>query len=179
MIELRPTGGCNPTHVAVGETVVQVNDRRYWLFVAVDPDTDRLLHVRLFPAMTTALTELFPAELRQKRLFDDAIFFIDSVPWLQAARHHHLLRFQHVTNGNRRAVERTFKQFKPEQKPSKPASDRLTRTAETWFRQSPSVSISQSVQYLTYVLHLFRLFPISRRIDTVFYLIRSRSDRCR
>jgi len=42
---LQPEEGYNPDYVAVDETVIQVNDQRYWLFAAVNPDTSRLLHV--------------------------------------------------------------------------------------------------------------------------------------
>ena len=66
--DLQPTEGCDPNYVAVDETVIRVNDQRYWLFAAVDPDRNRLLHVRLFPTRTQALTEMFLAELREKHL---------------------------------------------------------------------------------------------------------------
>ena len=55
---------------------------------------------------------MFLAELREKHLVDDAIFLVDGAPWLQAACHRHSLRFQHVTHGNRNAIERAFKEFK-------------------------------------------------------------------
>jgi hypothetical protein len=47
--DLQPTDGADPNHVAIDETVIQLNDERYWLYAAVDPDTNRLLHVRLYP----------------------------------------------------------------------------------------------------------------------------------
>jgi hypothetical protein len=37
-----------PNYTEVDETVTRVNCQRHWLFAAVDPDTNRLLHVRLF-----------------------------------------------------------------------------------------------------------------------------------
>jgi transposase-like protein len=110
--DLQPTDGADPDHVAVDETVIQLNDERYWLYAAVDPATNRLLHVRLFPTRTLALTEMFLAELREKHLVDDATFLVDGAPWLQAACHRHGLRFQHVTHGNRNAVERIFREVK-------------------------------------------------------------------
>jgi transposase-like protein len=61
--------------------------------------------------ITEARTE-FLTELREKHLVDDAIFLVDGAPWLQAACHRHSLRFQHVTHGNRNAVERVFKELK-------------------------------------------------------------------
>jgi len=110
--DLLPEGGCNPNHVALDEPVIQVNDQRYSLYAAVDPDTNRLLHIRLYPTRTTVLTEMFLAALREKHLVDDAVFLVDRVPWLQAALHHHGLRFYHETYGNRNAVERVFKKLK-------------------------------------------------------------------
>ena len=110
--DLQPLDGADPDHVAVDETVIQLNDERYWLYAAVDPATNRLLHVRLFPTRTRALTEMFLSELREKHLVGDAIFLVDGAPWLQAACHRHVLRFQHVTHGNRNAVERVFRELK-------------------------------------------------------------------
>jgi transposase-like protein len=110
--DLQPTDGADPDHVAVDETVIQLNDERHWLYAAVDPATNRLLHVRLFPMRTLALTEMFLSELREKHLVDDATFLVDGAPWLQAACHRHGLRFQHVTHGNRNAVERVFREIK-------------------------------------------------------------------
>ena len=110
--DLQPLDGANPDHVAVDETVIQLDDERYWLYAAVDPATNRLLHVRLFPTRTQALTEMFLSELREKHLVDDALFLVDGAPWLQAACHRHGLRFQHVTHGNRNAVERIFREVK-------------------------------------------------------------------
>ena len=83
--DLQPTEGHDPDYVAVDETVIRVNDQRYWLFAAVDPDTSRLLHVRLFPTRTQAVTEMFLTELQEKHLVSDAIFLVDGAPWLQTA----------------------------------------------------------------------------------------------
>jgi transposase-like protein len=109
--DLQPLDGVNPDHVAVDEPVIQLDDDRYWLYAAVDPATTRLLHVRLFPTRTQALTEMVLSELREKHLVDDAAFLVDGAPWLQAACHRLGLRFQHVTHGNRNAVERVFREL--------------------------------------------------------------------
>ena len=54
---LQPTSGKNPNQVAVDETVIRINDQQYWLYAAADPETNELLHLRLFSTTTTALTE--------------------------------------------------------------------------------------------------------------------------
>ena len=90
--DLQPIEGADPDHVAIDETVIQLNSERYWLYAAVDPNTNRLLHVLVYPTRKQALTEMFLAEFREEHLVDDA-------PWLQAACHRHGLRFQHETHG--------------------------------------------------------------------------------
>jgi len=106
--ELQPLDGADPDHVAVDETVIQLNDEQFWLYAAVDPETNRLLHVKLVPTRNQAITEMFLAELREKHLVDDALFLVDSGPWLHAALHRHGLRFQYERHGNRNSVERVF-----------------------------------------------------------------------
>lgn len=103
---LQPRDGKEPNHVAIDETVIQLNDQRYWLYDAVDPATGEFLHVRLFPARTTVLTKQFLQELGEKHHVAESLFLVDGAPWLQTVLHQLGLRFRHVTHGNRNAVER-------------------------------------------------------------------------
>jgi len=133
--DLQPTDGADPDHVAVDETMIQLNDERYWLYAAVDPDINRLLHMRLYPTRTQALTEMFLSELREKHLVDDATFLVDGAPWLQAACHRLGLRFQHVTHGNWNAVERVFCELKRRTHQfSNTFSHAEPSTAENWLQ---------------------------------------------
>ena len=63
--DLQPIEGADPDHVAVDETVIQLDTERYWLYAAVDTHTNRLLYVRLFPTRTQALSEMFLSKLRK------------------------------------------------------------------------------------------------------------------
>ncbi len=138
--ELQPATGCEPDHVALDETVIQLDDERYWLYAAVDPATNRLLHVRLFPTRTQALTELFLRELREKHDVTDAVFLVDSAPWLQAALHRHGLRFQTETHGNRNSVERVFREVKR----------RTTQFSNTFSHADPDTAESWLQAYAVY-----------------------------
>ena len=100
--DLQPLDGANPDNVAVDQTVIQLNDEHFWLYAAVDPDTNRLLHVKLSPTRNQAITEIFLAELRDKHLVDDAIFLVDSAPWLQVALHRHMAS---ITDTKNTAIE--------------------------------------------------------------------------
>ena len=133
--DLQPADGCDPDHVAVDETVIQVNNQRFWLYAAVNPATNRLLHVRLYPTRTLVLSKMFLAELREKHLVDDAVILVDGAPWLQAACHELGLRFQHETHGNRNSVERVFKELKRRTEAfANHFRHTAPETAETWLQ---------------------------------------------
>jgi putative transposase len=133
--DLQPTSGKNPNQVAVDETVIRINDQQYWLYAAADPATNELLHLRLFAATTTALTEIFLRELQQKHDVEDATFLVDGANHLQAALHRAGLRFQTQRHGNRNAVERIFREIKRRTSSfSNCFSHVEPETAETWLQ---------------------------------------------
>ena len=53
--DLQPESGKNPDHVAVDETVIQLNNEQYWLYAAVDPATNELLHTSLETTTNTVI----------------------------------------------------------------------------------------------------------------------------
>ncbi|RLM53511.1 IS6 family transposase [Halobellus sp. Atlit-31R] len=110
--DLQPEEGRSPNHVALDEAVIRINDEQFWLYAAADPDTNDLLHLRLFATTTTALPEIFLGELRQKHDIESAIFLVDGAQHLQTALARAGLRFQTERTGNRNAIERIFREFK-------------------------------------------------------------------
>ena len=44
--DLQPTAGKQPDHVALDETVIQLDAQRYRLYAAIDPETNEFLHVK-------------------------------------------------------------------------------------------------------------------------------------
>jgi putative transposase len=78
--DLQPASDASPDHIALDETVIRVNGQQYWLYAAVDPETNRFLHIRLFTTTTTALTQKFLRELRTKHDVSKAGF----TPYLRA-----------------------------------------------------------------------------------------------
>ena len=109
---LQPESGRSPNQIALDETVIRINDEQFWLYAAGDPETNDLLHVRLFSTTTTALTEIFLRELRQKHDVETAVFLVDGAQHLQTALDRAGLRFQMCRHGNRNAVERIFRELK-------------------------------------------------------------------
>ena len=110
--DLQPVSGKSPNQIAVDETVIRINDQQFWLYAAANPQTNEILHLRLFSTTTTALTEIFLKELRQKHDVETAVFLVDGAKHLQAALQRAGLRFQTERHGNRNAVERIFREVK-------------------------------------------------------------------
>jgi len=131
----QPTSDETPNQIAVDETVIRINDQQYWLYAAANPKTNEFLHIRLFSTTTTALTEIFLRELREKHNVEDALFLVDDAPHLKAALHRTGLRFQVDRHGNRNAVERVFREVKRRTSSfSNYFSHVQPNTAETWLR---------------------------------------------
>jgi len=81
-------------------------NKSFALVNAADPQTNELLHVRLFSTTTTALTEMFLRELRQKHDIETAVFPVESAIHPELGVPELASRFQTRRHGNRNALER-------------------------------------------------------------------------
>ena len=57
--------------------MIQLDEEYYWLYAAVDPESNELPHTALEPTTNNAFARSFFAELREKHDVDDAVFLID------------------------------------------------------------------------------------------------------
>ena len=110
--DLQPDEGQSPDHVAVDETVIQLNDEYYWLYAAVDPESNEVLHTALEPTTNNAFAHSFFAGLRENHDVDDAVFLIDGSHSLKDACNRHGLDLRYERHGNRNSVERVFREVK-------------------------------------------------------------------
>ena len=110
--DLQPEDGRSPDHVALDETVIRLDDEQYWLYAAVDPETNELLHTKLEPTRTNVLAHAFFTELREKHDVEDAVFLVDGATPLKDACTRHGLDFRYEKHGNRNSVERVFREVK-------------------------------------------------------------------
>ena len=133
--DLLPEAGRSPNHVAVDETVIQLDDEQYWLYAAVDPDSNDLLYTKLEPTRTKVIADPFFAELREKHDVDDAIFLVDGAVPLHRACRKHGLDFRYERHGNRNSVERVFREVKRRTTSfSNCFSNAEAETANEWLR---------------------------------------------
>src|SRR6056297_2591750 len=133
--DLQPRSDQNPDHVAVDETVIQLNDEQYWLYAAVDPQTNELLYTTLEPTTTKVLAHSFLTELSEKHDVSDAVFLVDGSHSLQDACQRHGFDFRYEKHGNRNAVERVFREIKRRTLCfSNCFSNAEPKTADDWLR---------------------------------------------
>ena len=64
----QPEDGKSPEYVAVDETVIQLDDQQYWLYAAVDPDSNDLLHTQLEPTRNNVTAEGFFVNSARNRM---------------------------------------------------------------------------------------------------------------
>ena len=72
--DLQPADGASPDHIALDETVIRINGQQFWLYAAVNPDTNEFPHVRLFTTTTTALTRRFLQEFSRNTMSQTPCF---------------------------------------------------------------------------------------------------------
>jgi transposase-like protein len=115
--------------------VIRLNDERYWLYAAVDPETNELLHTKLEPTRTNVIAYSFFRELREKHNVDDAVFLVDGATPLNDACRRHGLDFRYERHGNRNSVERVFREVKRRTTSfSNCFSNAEAETANEWLR---------------------------------------------
>ena len=82
---------------------------------------------------------MFLSELSEKHVVEDAVFPVDSAPWLKAALHHLGLQFRYEKHGNRNAIERLFQKIK-----------RRTYKFRNYFRNADPVTAETWLQDYVY-----------------------------
>ena len=133
--DLQPRSERSPNHVAVDETVIRLDGEQYWLYAAVDPETNDLLHTQLESTTSNALADRFFANLRNKHDSDDATVLVDGSASLQRACHKHDLDFRYERHGNRNSVERVFREINRRTTCfSNCFSNAKVETADEWLR---------------------------------------------
>ena len=133
--DLQPESNQNPDHVAVDETVIRLNNNKYWLYAAVDPETNELLYTRLETTTNSVIAQTFFAKLREKHDVDDAVFLIDGSHSLKDACRRHSLDFRYEKHGNRNSAERVFREIKRRTTSfSNCFSNAEAETADDWLR---------------------------------------------
>ncbi len=73
--------------------MIQLDEKCYWLYAAVDPETNELIHIWLSSTRNEGVTSIFLSELSEKPDVNDTVFLVDFGPWLKVTPHGYGLRF--------------------------------------------------------------------------------------
>ena len=131
--DLQPLSTVTADQLAVDEKMIRLHGNEYWLYGAVDPRTNKILHVSLFPTTTKQTTRWFLDELHRRYQLEDVLFLVDDADYLGPVLAEDGYRFQVIPHGNRNAIERVF--WEVERRTSSFAnsfSHVTLETAESW-----------------------------------------------
>ena len=106
--DLQPVSTVTADQLAVDEKMIRINGQEFWLYGAIDPQTNEILHVRLFPTTTKQTTQWFLTELHRRYQLDGVEFLVDDADYLAPVLADDGYRFQILAHGNRNAIERIF-----------------------------------------------------------------------
>ena len=106
--DLQPISTVTADQLAVDEKMIRLNGQDHWLYGAVDPKTNEILHISLFPTTTKQTTRWFLDELHRRYQLDDVEFLVDDANYLGPVLAEDGCQFQILAHGNRNAIERVF-----------------------------------------------------------------------
>ena len=106
--DLQPLSTVTADQLAVDEKMIRLHGQNHWLYGAVDPQTDEILHVSLSPTTTKQTTRWFLDELHRRYQLEDVLFLVDNADYLGPVLAEDGYRFQVISHGNRNAIERVF-----------------------------------------------------------------------
>jgi putative transposase len=106
--DLQPISTVSEDQLAVDEKMIRLHGQKFWLYGAVDPQTNKVLHVRLYPTANKQTTRWFLNELHQRYQLNNVEFLVDDADYLGPVLAEDGYRFQILRHGNRNAIERVF-----------------------------------------------------------------------
>jgi len=106
--DLQPISTVTADQLAVDEKMIRLDGQEFWLYGVVDPQTNEILHVSLFPTATKQTTRWFLTELHRRSQLAGVEFLVDDADYLGTVLAEDGYRFQPLTHGNRNAIERIF-----------------------------------------------------------------------
>ena len=90
----------------------RLDDEQFWLYAAVDLETNELLYTQLEPTRTNVIAHSFFHESREKHDVDDAVFLVGRATPLYEACRRHGLDLRYERHGNRNSVERILRDIR-------------------------------------------------------------------
>jgi hypothetical protein len=80
--DLQPISTVSEDQLAVDEKMSRLHGQQFWLYGAVDPQTNEILHISLYPTANKQTTRWFLTELHRRYQLDDVEFLVDDADYL-------------------------------------------------------------------------------------------------
>ena len=106
--DLQPISTVSADQLAVDEKMIRLHSQKFWLYGAVDPYTNEILHLSLYPTATKQMTRWFLTELHRRYQLDDVEFLVDDADYLGPVLAEDGYRFRVIRHRSRNAIERVF-----------------------------------------------------------------------
>ena len=133
--DLCPLSSVTADQLAIDEKMILIDGLEYWLYGAVDPATNELLHVRLFPTTNKQTTRWFLDDLHRCTRLDGVTILVDDADYLVEVLDAEGYDFQVVQHGSRNSIERVFREIERRTSLfSNSFSHVEPSTAETWLQ---------------------------------------------
>jgi transposase-like protein len=106
--ELQPASTVSANQLAVDEKMIRLHGQQFWLYAAVDPVTNEIVAVSLFPTTNKVTTRWFLDDLHQRCWLTDVTILVDGADYLIEVLEEDGYDYEHMPHGNRNAIERVF-----------------------------------------------------------------------
>lgn len=106
--DLQPESSVTADQLAIDEKMIRIGGLEYWLYDAVDPATNELIHVRLFPTTNKQTTHWFLDDLHRCTRLDGVTILVDDADYLVEVLNAEGYDFRVSQHGPRNSIERVF-----------------------------------------------------------------------
>ncbi|MCG1008131.1 IS6 family transposase [Halorubrum lacusprofundi] len=132
--DLQPISTVSTDQLAVDEKMIRLHGQKFWLYEAVDPYTNEILHLSHYSTATKQTTRWFLTELHRRYQLDDVEFLVDDADYLGPVFAEAGYRFRVIRHGNRNAIERVFWEIERRTSSFANSFSHVTlETAQNWF----------------------------------------------
>jgi transposase-like protein len=110
MAEFQPTSTVSADHLAVDEKMIRLHGNEFWLYGAVNPETNEIIALQPYPTTTKATTRWFLDRLHHRCNLAEVTVLVDDAQSLTEVLTADGYRFQYEPDENRNSVERVFRE---------------------------------------------------------------------
>nr|WP_232745134.1 hypothetical protein [Halorubrum aethiopicum] len=88
--------------------MIRLHGQKFWLYGVVDPQTNEIIHLSLYPTTNKQTTRWLLTELHRRHQLNNIGFLVDDADYLGSILVEDSYRFQVIQHGNRNATECVF-----------------------------------------------------------------------